>query len=617
MKHIENGISIMLAIIKIAIIVFLVIIICIDLPQYTSILKVNFNNNFNLYSTIFILLIMLSIYVASLIINTKLERSSNVFKKSWLIETLFFTMLISIPIYISNSYESEYKYLFLLLILSSVIQYGSKYGIITSFFCSFFVLTADLLYAPTVKGINVYFQRDLILAGVFIFISWVLGYYVDIEAENNKSKDNKLNLLSNKLKEQNIKREDMESSLLKNEVCFEMLFENSINSVIVHEGGKIIYANESAAKLLGYPRAPELDNKLLYRHYPKESIMSSKEKYSNIIEKKLSKVTSEEDILDCEGNSISVRNTSSFFVYDGKPAVMTLLLDLTPEKQMENLKSTAEENLKLLNETREFNSLITEFFINMSHELKTPINVISVAIQTMEIYLDRCTAENKQKCKFYLKTMKQNCLRLIRLVNNLLDITRLDSGAIKISRRNGNIVSVVEDITQSVASYIKSKDIQLIFDTNVEEKIMAFDPNKLERIMLNLLSNAFKYTNSRGHIYVNVEDRGKTVLITVEDDGKGIPEDKLNLIFERFGQANRSLSRDCEGSGIGLYLVKSLVELHGGKISVKSKEEKGSKFLIELPVELVKEDNMKSSELFKTNVEKINIEFSDIYSLEK
>jgi signal transduction histidine kinase len=178
-------------------------------------------------------------------------------------------------------------------------------------------------------------------------------------------------------------------------------------------------------------------------------------------------------------------------------------------------------------------------------------------------------------------------------------------------------VSVVEDITQSVASYIKSKDIQLIFDTNVEEKIMAFDPNKLERIMLNLLSNAFKYTNSRGHIYVNVEDRGKTVLITVEDDGKGIPEDKLNLIFERFGQANRSLSRDCEGSGIGLYLVKSLVELHGGKISVKSKEGKGSKFLIELPVELVKEDNMKSSELFKTNVEKINIEFSDIYSLEK
>lgn len=618
MKYIANSISVMLSIIKIAIVVFTVIIICIDLPQYYSVLKVNSDNNyFNLYNTIFILCIMLSIYAASLIINTKLERSSNVFKKSWLMETLFFTLIIAIPIYISNSYESEYKYLFLLLILSSVIQYGSRYGIVTSLFCSTFVLTADLLYAPTSNGINIYFQRDLILVGIFIFISWVLGYYVDIEAENNKSKDNRLNLLSHKLKEQSIKREDMESSLLKNKVCFEMLFENSINSVIVHEGGKIIYANESAAKLLGYSRALDLDDKLLYKHYPKEYIMTSKEKYSDITEKKLSKVTMEENILDCQGNAISVRNTSSFFVYDSKPAVMTLLLDLTSEKQMETLKNTAEKNLKLLNETREFNSLITEFFVNMSHELKTPINVIFVAIQTMDIYVNKCSSKSTEKCKFYLKTMKQNCLRLIRIVNNLLDITRLDSGAIKINRQNQNIVSVVEDITQSVASYINSKDIELIFDTNVEEKIMAFDPVKLERIMLNLLSNAFKYTDSRGHIYVNVEDRGKTVLISVEDDGKGIPKDKLNLIFERFGQANRSLSRDCEGSGIGLYLVKSLVDLHNGKISVKSEEGKGSKFFIELPAELVKENDVKNNELFKTNVEKINIEFSDIYSLEK
>ena len=146
MKYIANSISVMLSIIKIAIVVFTVIIICIDLPQYYSVLKVNSDNNyFNLYNTIFILCIMLSIYAASLIINTKLERSSNVFKKSWLMETLFFTLIIAIPIYISNSYESEYKYLFLLLILSSVIQYGSRYGIITSLFCSIFVHTADPL----------------------------------------------------------------------------------------------------------------------------------------------------------------------------------------------------------------------------------------------------------------------------------------------------------------------------------------------------------------------------------------------------------------------------------------------------------------------------------------
>lgn len=617
MKRITNNISIMLSIIKIAIIVFMVIIICIDLPEYHLGLKFTFNSNFNLYSTIFILCIMLSIYIASLITNSNLEQSTNVFKRSWLLETLFFTMVISIPIFMSTSYESEYKYLFLLLILSSVIQYGSRYGIITSFFCSFFVLTADLLYAPTANGINIYFQRDLILVGVFIFISWVLGYYVDIEAEKNKNKDTQLNLLSHKLKEQNIKREDMESSLLKNEVCFNMLFENSVNSIIVHEGDMIIYANESAAKLLGYSNPLEMNNQLLYKHYSKKDIMSLKKKYFAITDKKLSKVTSEENILDRQGNSISVRNTSSFFVYDGRPAVMTLLFDLTPEKQMETLKNTAEKNLKLLNETREFNSLITDFFVNMSHELKTPINVIYVAVQTMAIYLNKSNDENTQKCRSYLKTMHQNCLRLIRLINNLLDITRLDSGALKINRQNDNIVSVVEDITQSVSSYIKSKDIELIFDTNTEEKIMAFDHNKLERIILNLLSNAFKYTDSKGHIFVNVEDKGESVLITVEDDGKGIPEDKLGVIFQRFGQANRSLSRDCEGSGIGLYLVKSLVELHNGKISVTSTQGKGSKFFIELPAELVDEKYDQKNESFKTNVESINIEFSDIYSLER
>ncbi|MHC6178728.1 PAS domain-containing sensor histidine kinase [Clostridium sp. JNZ X4-2] len=617
MKRIANNISVMLSIIKIAIIVFIAIIIYINLPNYWANLKIKENGDFNLYTAAFLILIIGLIFLVWIIINTKLERSSNVFKKSWLMETLFFTLIISIPIYISTSYESEYKYLFLLLILSSVIQYGSKYGIITSLFCSFFVLTADLLYAPTVNGINIYFQRDLTLVGIFIFISWVLGYYVDIEAENNKSKDSRLNLLSHKLREQNVKREDMESSLLKNKVCFDMLFENSINSIIVHEGGKIVYANESAARLLGYANPLELNDKLLCTYYSRECIMNSRKKYADIINKKLSKIITEENILDCRGNIISVRNTSSFFVYNGRAAVMTLLLDLAPEKQMENLKSTAEKNLKLLNETREFNTLITDFFVNMSHELKTPINVIYVAIQTMSIYLNKCSDENMDKCKFYLRTMEQNCLRLIRLINNLLDITRLDSGAIKITRQNDNIVSVVEDITQSVASYINSKDIELIFDTDTEEKIMAFDHSKLERIILNLLSNAFKYTDSKGHIYVNVEDRDKTVLITVEDDGKGIPKDKLGLIFERFGQANRSLSRDCEGSGIGLYLVKSLVDLHHGKISVTSTEGKGSKFFVELPAELVEENTAENNELFKTNVEKINIEFSDIYSLEK
>ena len=461
------------------------------------------------------------------------------------------------------------------------------------------------MYAPLENGVNVYFQKDLIMCGVFIFVAWILGYYVDIEAENNKKKDETLNILSNEKKE-------MESLLLNNKICYDMLFENSLNSIIVHRNGEVIYANASATKLLG------LKGENFYNHYFSEVNQDIEKKYANISDNKLVKITSEESILNCDGEFIPVINTSSFFTYKGKPSVLTFLRDITSEKKVESLQKDIEKNLKLLNESREFNNLIMNFFTNMSHELKTPVNVIYSAVQTVNIYFGNYSLENIEKCKSYFRTMKQNCLRLIRIINNFLDVTKLnsDSGFIKIKKRNGNIVNIIEEITQSVASYVNDKDITLIFDTNVEEKIMGFDHDMMERIMLNLISNALKYSHSNGSIYVDFIDKETTVIIKVKDEGDGIPEDKLNFIFERFGQVDNTLSRKCEGTGVGLYLVKSFVEMHGGKISVVSVEGQGSEFIIELPVELVKNEEEKDKILFKTNIEKIQIEFSDIYSLQ-
>ena len=211
--------------------------------------------------------------------------------------------------------------------------------------------------------------------------------------------------------------------------------------------------------------------------------------------------------------------------------------------------------------------------------------------------------------------MKQNCLRMIKLINNLLDITKVDSGFIKLNKKNGNIVSVVEDIIQSVVCYGKSKRIEIIFDTNIEEKIMGFDHDMIERIMLNLVSNAFKYSHFNGKIYIDVIDKDSSIVIKVKDQGEGIPKNKLDVIFERFGQANSSLSRQCEGTGIGLHLVKSFAEMHGGKISVISNEGKGSEFSIVLPAALVENEEYVDKAFFETNVERIEIEFSDIYSI--
>ena len=609
----EKDIFVILSIMKISIIMFIIIIYASG-QNYREMLKTQNFGQISLGSWALLFCFLTLIFATWIIINLKLKISAN-FKSSWLIENTFFILIISLPIYLFNAYDDEYKYLFLLLIISSVIKYGLRYGILTSLFSSIFVLGADLLYAPTVNGINVHFEKDLIMVGIFIFVAWVLGFYVELENESKKKKDNQLQLLNTELEEKRTERHIIEETLLKNKVCFDILFENSQNAILVHSHGKIMYANRSAARLLGYENSLELNDESIYKHCLQKDIMTTSEKYLNIINKRLSKVIYEASILNCKGETIQVRDTSSFFMYDGRASVLTFLLDITSEKQIETLKHDVEKNLRLLNESREFNTLITEFFTNISHEFKTPVNVISVAIQTMGVLLENLNVGNIEKCKSYLKIMKQNCYRMTRLINNLMDITKVDSGFIKINKSNDNIVSAIEDITQSVASYIKSKNIELIFDTNVEEKIMAFDHDKIERVILNLLSNAFKYTNSNGHIYVNVEDRRESVIISVKDDGQGIPKNMLKVIFERLGQANRSLSRQCEGTGIGLYLVKSFIEIHGGKISVASEEGKGSEFKIELPAELVSDENYKDRTLYETDVERINIEFSDVYSI--
>ncbi|OOM73672.1 sensor histidine kinase TmoS [Clostridium puniceum] len=613
----QNNLSSTLCITKVSIIIFISIIVYINLPKYWIDLNIKNNGEFTFYSSAILLTIIGIIILSCKISSYNIYQSLNKFRISWLLENIFFMAIISLPMYLFTKYEGEYKYLFLLLIVVSAMQYGSYYGMITSFVSSLSILGVDLLYAPIEDGINVYFQKDLILVGIFIFVALILGYYVDMELKNNKTKDDTLNMLSSELEEKDEQTKEMEALLLNNKICYDMLFENSLNAIIVHRNGIIIYANESAAKLLGYENSRNLNGKNLYNHYVADPELRLQKKYSYIAYNRLSKIIEEENILKCNGEFVPVVNTSSFFTYKGQPSIMTFLRDITSEKMVKSLQEDMEKQLKSLNESREFNNLVMNFFINMSHELKTPVNVIYSAIQTINIYFSNYQFENIDKCESYLKTIKQNCLRMIRIINNFLDITKLDYdfGLIKLNKRNGNIVSVIEEITQSVALYIKSKNISLIFDTDVEEKIMAFDYDMTERIMLNLISNALKYSYPKGHIYVNFEDKKTSVIIRVKDEGEGIPRDKLNVIFERFGQANNSLSRKCEGTGIGLYLVKSFVEMHGGKISVTSVESHGSEFTIELPVELVKTEDFKDKLLFKSNVEKIEIEFSDIYSI--
>ena len=269
-----------------------------------------------------------------------------------------------------------------------------------------------------------------------------------------------------------------------------------------------------------------------------------------------------------------------------------------------------EEQNKTLEQIMEKKS---NFFSMISHELKTPLNVILGALQLME-NLDTNDLNSSYKLtQKYIKMQKQNSFRLLKLINNLIDITKIEENHFTINNSNFDIVRVIENITMSAVKYTKLKNIDLIFDTEVEEKYMAFDIEKIERIMLNLLSNAIKFTDPGGKIEVAIYDRKEKILISVKDSGIGIPEDMLDKIFDHFTQVDTTLRRKAEGSGIGLFLVKSLVEIQGGTISVKSQYGKGSEFLIELPVKLIDNEVPIEDNRPLSNISKINIEFSDIY----
>jgi signal transduction histidine kinase len=203
------------------------------------------------------------------------------------------------------------------------------------------------------------------------------------------------------------------------------------------------------------------------------------------------------------------------------------------------------------------------------------------------------------------------------LISNIIDITKIDAGYFQINCKNCDIIRVVEDITLSIANYIENMGLTITFDTETEEMIIACDPDKIERIMLNLLSNAVKFTPRGGQIFVYITDGDEMIYIHVKDTGIGIPNDMKDMVFERFFQVDKTMTRAKEGSGIGLSLVKSFVEMHDGKIQLLSEKGKGSEFIIGIPKKLVPDERV-AEEPFRADDKKkintINIEFSDIYN---
>jgi PAS domain S-box-containing protein len=405
--------------------------------------------------------------------------------------------------------------------------------------------------------------------------------------------------------------------IVKYDFLLKQVFDITPYGVFIQEGNYITYVNAIGEGICGY-KAKQLESKSIFDFIHLDHVQIIKhDKVAGDWSGGIIKNRYECKIINENGNERWINFSIGEIEINGRKCLIGMAVDITDHRQVEEYRIQASESIKKLNKVVEMDKMRTEFFSNLSHELRTPLNVILGSLQLVDMYSSNTSDPYMEKTRKYHKIMRQNCYRLLRLVNNLVDLNKLDDGYMHMNMENHDIVGIVSKIAASVSDYIENKGINFEYNSITEAKVIACDPDKIERIILNLLSNAIKFTDPGGKISCNIWDGGNRIYISVKDSGIGIAKEKHDMVFKRFVQIDKSLSRNHNGSGIGLSLSKSLVELHGGKISLISDTGMGCEFIIELPIHeltILETANKESQYSSNNKIEAINIEFSDIYS---
>lgn len=273
---------------------------------------------------------------------------------------------------------------------------------------------------------------------------------------------------------------------------------------------------------------------------------------------------------------------------------------LATAKELEELNATLEEKImkrttELQNaiemlqissqEAKEANRLKSEFLANMSHELRTPLNAI---IGFSELLLEEIPGKLNEEQKECVEDVLSAGKHLLKLINEILDLSKVEAGKMPISFTTKQTVEIVEEVKAIIRPLLERRKQNLVINIEKASKNIYTDQGKLKQILLNLLSNANKFSSPQKNIYLTIESTEKSHIISVKDEGIGIPKNEIPLIFEAFRQLDGNLSRTEEGTGLGLTLCKKFVEILGGRILVESEVNKGSTFYVVLPFDPTK-----------------------------
>ena len=268
-------------------------------------------------------------------------------------------------------------------------------------------------------------------------------------------------------------------------------------------------------------------------------------------------------------------------MYQGKKAMLEIFQDITERKKKETELIIAKEKAE------ESDRLKSAFLTNMSHEIRTPMNGI---LGFAELLKEPNLSSDDQQD--FIQTIQISGARMLNTINNIVDISKIESGLIKIDIKETNINEKIEFTYKFFKPEVEIKGLTVFFKNGLQSKeaIIKTDNEKVYGILTNLVKNAIKFTYE-GSIEFGYEKKGEYLEFFVKDTGIGIPKNQMELIFERFRQGSESHNRGYEGSGLGLSISKSYVEMLGGKIWVESEEGKGSTFYFTIPYNTVSEEN--------------------------
>ena len=521
-----------------------------------STLIVNNKNNSILLIIIYTIIVgyIESIYISSYFHDSKL---------------LFISYnLLLISIYLLCTYKlfklaiKEKEYLFMVL--------GS----------SIFTLSIKAIYAIQGTIITSFYIKLMSVSITYIsFLIVIAGGFIELYLHICKS-----NVLQDNLK------------------VFYNLVENNKHSsmYISKENGKIIYANKAIKEYFfnsDNVNLSELEDIIKEKKDELDNYEDKKYLYENGTLKKILRYKNKR-VIDYSAQLISIGKN------DEDSDIAVSFIDISDEVNRE----IELEKLKVYDKEK------NDFISNISHELRTPLNIFYSTVQLLDAMSVNENCDFRKKYDEYKKTLHINCKRMNRLINNIIDISKIDEGVLNLNFGNYNIVSLVEDISLSVVNYASLKSINIEFDTDNEEYIIKCDPLMIEKVILNLLSNAIKFSNEGDNIYVSIEKVDEYIVINIEDEGIGISKENHEKIFKKFIQVDKTYTRKTEGSGIGLNIVKSIVDIHKGYIKLNSELNIGSKFSVYLPNIYTEDSDIKTYDINNDNVQ---TELSDIYELSK